>query len=72
MNANEVRKDIVSGSLLAPVSRWYATVQKAEDVHRMEYLGLAICIPRYPPCLGARGTFSEFYLGGLPLFTFGG
>ena len=37
MNANEVRKDIVSGSLLAPVSRWYATVQKAEEVHRMQF-----------------------------------
>ena len=36
MNANEVLKGIGSGSLLAPGSRWYATVQKAEEVHRMQ------------------------------------
>ena len=45
MNANKVLKGIVSGSLLAPDSEWYATVQKAEDVHRMEYLGL-ISLPQ--------------------------
>lgn len=45
MNANKVLKGIVSGSLLAPDSEWYATVQKAEDVHRMEYSGL-ISLPQ--------------------------
>ena len=36
MNAHEVLKGIGSGSLLAPGSRWYATVQKAEAVHRVQ------------------------------------
>ena len=32
----------------------------------------AICIPRYPPCLGARGSFQKKCLGTAAFRTFGG